>query len=169
MIVAHSSALNWEDGALTPRLHKALAEIYPAAEVLIVISPAGEVDVPQAVWSVVLDEDAVQPRLDTDALSVTAATAAQGVERILEDLQAKPEEALVLLTSQEMRISLTGCRWWLWKLPLLRWSRAPKRSHILRRKPECPKCLKSWRGWRRNSAGFASALHPARGAFFSGG
>ena len=83
VIVAHSSALNWEDGALTPRLHKALAEIYPAAEVLIVISPAGEVDVPQAVWSVVLDEDAVQPRLDTDALSVTAATAAQGVERIL--------------------------------------------------------------------------------------
>ena len=61
VVVAQSSALNWEDGALTPRLHKALADIYPAAEVLIVISPAGEVEVPQAVWSVVLDEDAVQP------------------------------------------------------------------------------------------------------------
>ena len=95
VVVAQSSALNWEDGALTPRLHKALADIYPAAEVLIVISPAGEVEVPQAVWSVVVDEDAVQPRLDTDALSVTAATAVQGVERILEDLQAKPEETLV--------------------------------------------------------------------------
>ena len=37
----------------------------------------------------------MQPRLDTDALSATAATAVQGVERILEDLKAKPEEALV--------------------------------------------------------------------------
>ena len=97
VIVAHSSALNWEDGALTPRLQKAFSEIYPAAEVLIVVSPTGEVNVPQAVWNIVLDEDAVQPRLDAAAMSVTAATAAQGVELILEDLQDGPDEALVCL------------------------------------------------------------------------
>ena len=95
VVMAHNSALNWEDGALTPRLRKAFAHIYPAAEVLIVVSPAGDIDVPQAVWKIVLDETAAQPRLDIAAMSVTAATAAQGVECILQDLQAEPEEALV--------------------------------------------------------------------------
>ncbi|MDK4295146.1 lysophospholipid acyltransferase family protein [Corynebacterium accolens] len=95
VVVAHQSTLNWEDDALTPRLKAALESIYPAAEVLIVVSCDADLDVPQAVWHIQLDEQAEKPLLDKEAMKVTSATAAAGVDCILDDLDAKPSEALV--------------------------------------------------------------------------
>ncbi|MBM0263044.1 1-acyl-sn-glycerol-3-phosphate acyltransferase [Corynebacterium macginleyi] len=95
VVVAHQSTLNWEDDALTPRLKAALESIYPAAEVLILVSCDSDVDVPQAVWHIQIDEDAENPILDKEAMRVTSATAAAGVDCILDDLEAEPSEALV--------------------------------------------------------------------------
>lgn len=95
VVVAHQSTLNWEDDALTPRLKAALESIYPAAEVLILVSCDSGVDVPQAVWHIQIDEQAENPILDKEAMRVTSATAAAGVDCILDDLEAKPSETLV--------------------------------------------------------------------------
>ena len=98
---------SWEDDALTPRLKAALENIYPAAEVLIVVSCDADIDVPQAVWRIQLDEQAEKPLVDKEAMKVTSATAAAGVDCILDDLEAKPSEALVGVTSQPPSSSRT--------------------------------------------------------------
>ena len=59
------------------------------------VSCDADLDVPQAVWHIQLDEQAEKPLLDKEAMKVTSATAAAGVDCILDDLEAKPSEALV--------------------------------------------------------------------------